>query len=209
MLTVKYTYDVLLTLFILYEACRRFDAGIAAQGSFSPKIDFPLVPVASAALPNGNVLVWSGDAVDTFAPPDKQTGTTFFAVFDSENDSVGPLQTVSLNHDMFCPGIAIQPNGDVVVVGGSAFGDGAASTSIWNGAWSQGPQLNIARGYNTAVTMTSGDVRLPTRKLPVHYVAGAQLLCCSADQCWHTRTCIELIDTGTMYCVQCCMLTRW
>ena len=103
--------------------------------------------------------MWSGDDIDGFAPQNRQDGITFFTVFDSNSDTVAPLQQVDLDHDMFCPGIAIQPDGDVTVVGGSAFGDGAMSTSIWTGSnWVSGPKLNIARGYNTAVTMSNGEV---------------------------------------------------
>lgn len=176
-------------------------AGIAAQGLFGPLIKLPLVPVASVALPNGDVsfnplsahccsfgriknssiqcysensfmskcmavtsacmqvLVWSGDAVDTFNPENRTSGVTFYAVYDSVKGSVGALQSVDLNHDMFCPGIAIRPNGNVVVVAGSAHGDGASATSQWTGnSWVSLPQLNTARGYNTAVTMTNGQV---------------------------------------------------
>lgn len=106
------------------------------------------------------VLVWSGDAVDTFNPIDKVSGKTFYTTYNTQTGFVAPLKVANLNHDMFCPGIAIQPNGDIAVVGGSAHGDGAASTSVWDGqAWGKRLTLNIARGYNTAVTLPSGLVR--------------------------------------------------
>ena len=69
--------------------------------------------------------------MDSFGGP---TGMTKFAVFDSTSDTVGPEQTVMQGHDMFCPGISIQPNGDIIVVGGSAGGDGAGASSVWTTA---------------------------------------------------------------------------
>lgn len=105
------------------------------------------------------VLVWAGDSVDHFAPSQGTPGTTFYAVFDSNTNTVGALQSVALGHDMFCPGISILPNSEVIVVGGSAGGDGHAASSVFaNGAWASGPQLSIPRGYNAAVTLSTGEV---------------------------------------------------
>lgn len=121
-------------------------------------INFPLIPVASAMLPDGKVLVWSGGAVDHFVGGDP--GQTWYAVFDPTTDSVGPLQTINLFHDMFCPGISLLANGDVIVIAGTAGGDGGRSTSTWSGSsWVEGPKLSIARGYNSAVLVANGDVR--------------------------------------------------
>ena len=102
--------------------------------------------------------MWSGGAVDHFVGG--AAGQTFYAVFDPATDSVGPVQTVIMNHDMFCPGIVQLPNGDVIIVAGSAGGDGARSTSVWTGSsFASGPQLVIARGYNSAVLLANSDVR--------------------------------------------------
>ena len=47
-----------------------------------------------------------------------------------------------------------------MVVGGSDTGDGGAATSFFkNGEFTQGPKLNIARSYNSAVTLSNGQVR--------------------------------------------------
>ena len=111
------------------------------------------------------VLVWSGGAVDHFVGGD--AGQTWYAVFNPNSNSVGALQTVNLNHDMFCPGIAQQADGDLMIVGGSAGGDGAGSTSTWTGgAFTQSPTLNIPRGYNSAVTLANGNVCSPLMHFP-------------------------------------------
>lgn len=62
------------------------------------------------------------------------------------------------NHDMFCPGISMLGNGNIVVTGGNV----AEKTSIYNvltNAWEPGPNMNIARGYQSSVTLSTGEVR--------------------------------------------------
>ena len=102
--------------------------------------------------------MWSGAQVDHFNGG--EDGNTFYAVFDPSSDSVGAVQQVNNNHDMFCPGIAMLTNGDVFVVAGSAGGDGAGASSTWTGnSFAAGPSLNIPRGYNSALTFANGEVR--------------------------------------------------
>ena len=102
--------------------------------------------------------MWSGAQVDHFSGG--EGGNTFFAVFDPSSDSVGSVQSVNNNHDMFCPGIAMLPNGDVFVAAGSAGGDPSASSTWTGSAFVAGPALSIARGYNSALTLANGEVRV-------------------------------------------------
>jgi galactose oxidase len=104
------------------------------------------------------VLTWSGNsALDFVGGP---SGLTLYAIFDSTTDTVGPLQSVNIKHDMFCPGIATLPNGNVIIVAGHS-ADGAGATSFWTGSsFTPGPGVNFQRGYNTAVMTTNGEVRI-------------------------------------------------
>jgi galactose oxidase len=87
------------------------------------------------------------------------TFTTFYSTLNLANDAVGPVQMVNVGHDMFCPGIAMLPSGNIFIVGGSAGGDGAMASTFWNGNnFVGGPQLNTPRGYNSAVTLANGQV---------------------------------------------------
>lgn len=102
------------------------------------------------------MVCWSGGTVDDFIGG--AGGQTFYAVFDSNTDTVGPVQNQIIMHDMFCPGIAILPNGNPFVVAGSAGGDGGLSSSTWTGSsFTAGPKLNIKRGYNSALTLANGE----------------------------------------------------
>jgi galactose oxidase len=122
-------------------------------GRWTPPIGFPLVPVAAALLPNGKVLTWSSYAPDNFGG----SGQTITATYDPATGVVTQRTVTATNHDMFCPGIAILPDGRVLVAGG----DDSANTSIYNpatDAWTAGPRMNIPRGYQADVTLSDGRV---------------------------------------------------
>jgi galactose oxidase len=122
-------------------------------GAWTPPIGFPLVPVAAALLPNGKVLTWSANAPDSYGG----SGQTVTATYDPATGVVTQRTVTETGHDMFCPGIAILPDGRVLVAGG----DDAANTSIYDPAtdsWTRGPAMNIARGYQADVTLADGRV---------------------------------------------------
>jgi hypothetical protein len=125
------------------------------------------------------VLVWSGNFPDDFVSPIIK-GVTWYSIFDTAGDIAGPAQSVNVSHDMFCPGIAQLPNGNIFVVAGSGGGDGASSSSTWTGdSFVMGPPLNIARGYNSALTLSSGNVC-------IFFVLVLLLLCSSLfKSCMH------------------------
>jgi galactose oxidase len=123
------------------------------SGAWSPPLGFPLVPVAAALLPNGKVLTWSSIAPDNYGG----TGFTLTATYDPATGVVTQRKVTETGHDMFCPGIAILPDGRVLVAGG----DDSADTSIYDpasDAWTAGPKMNIPRGYQADVTLPDGRV---------------------------------------------------
>jgi hypothetical protein len=87
-------------------------------------------------------------------PALKQTIT---ATVNPANGLVTSTTVTNTNHDMFCPGISMLGNGDIVVTGG----DVAEKTSIYSAkedAWVPGPDMNIPRGYQSSVTLSNGEV---------------------------------------------------
>jgi galactose oxidase len=123
------------------------------DGAWTPPIGFPLVPVAAALLPNGKVLTWSANAPATYGG----SGQTVTATYDPATGVVTQRTVTETGHDMFCPGIAILPDGRVLVAGG----DDAANTSIYDPAtdsWTRGPAMNIPRGYQADATLADGRV---------------------------------------------------
>ena len=61
------------------------------------------------------------------------------------------------DHDMFCPGTSMLPDGRILVNGGSS----SSKTSIFNPStmkWSQGAAMNIPRGYQGNTLLSTGKV---------------------------------------------------
>lgn len=128
----------------------------ANLGQWGPTIQFPLVPVAGMIEPaSGQLIVWSAYKVDTF-----QGGSgnyTQTAVYNPADGSVKEFQVAYTNHDMFCPGISNDFNGNTLVTGGDT---SAAASMFQQGAWQwkQMPPMNLGRGYQSSATLSDGRI---------------------------------------------------
>ncbi|MFJ6755598.1 discoidin domain-containing protein [Streptomyces sp. NPDC091273] len=128
-------------------------ASPAVHGSWGRITGFPLVPVATAALPGGKLLAWSAYAVDRFGGSNGYTQT---AILDLKTGKVTQRRIDNTGHDMFCPGIAMLADGRVLVTGGS----NAEKASIYDpatDAWSATTSMNIARGYQAMTLLSTGE----------------------------------------------------
>ncbi|CAF9932906.1 MAG: hypothetical protein HETSPECPRED_008480 [Heterodermia speciosa] len=125
-----------------------------SKGIWSAPFNTPLVAAAGAVLPTtGKVLLWSAQFVDHF----NGTGNTETATYDPSTKQVSSLSLSNTNHDMFCPGISLDVNGNVVVTGGN----NAAKTSIYDsklGQWTGGPDMKVQRGYQSQTTLSNGKI---------------------------------------------------
>ena len=82
---------------------------------------------------------------DRFADHNWRTGAT------------SAREVANTNHDMFCPGLSALQDGRVVISGGSD----AEAVSIYNptnNQFTRGPDMKIARGYQTSATLSDGRV---------------------------------------------------
>ncbi|KAL8939590.1 MAG: hypothetical protein Q9216_003270 [Gyalolechia sp. 2 TL-2023] len=124
-------------------------------GIWGSTIDFPIVPAAAAVLPgSGQVLMWS-----SYKPLDfgggSGSGTTYTAIYDPATGTVSQRIVTNTQHDMFCPGISLDATGRPFVTGGND----AAELSIYDGAnWIAGPNMKIARGYQSSATLSNGNI---------------------------------------------------
>ncbi|KAL9029978.1 MAG: hypothetical protein Q9196_001844 [Gyalolechia fulgens] len=124
-------------------------------GIWGSTIDFPIVPAAAAVLPgSGKVLMWA-----SYKPLDfsggSGSGTTYTAIYDPAAGTVSQRIVTNTQHDMFCPGISLDATGRPFVTGGND----AAELSIYSGdAWIAGPNMRIARGYQSSATLSNGDI---------------------------------------------------
>ena len=135
--------------------------GPAAGGAWSATIQAPIVAIAAAMLPSGNVLIWSSNTVLTF---EGDIGTmpsnTLMAFITPSTGTVTPALDTGVAADMFCSGTSMLSNGLLMVDGGSS----SSHTSFYdpfvgvNGTWIDGPPMNIPRGYNTDVTLSNGNI---------------------------------------------------
>ncbi|MFI5542160.1 discoidin domain-containing protein [Streptomyces sp. NPDC051815] len=128
-------------------------ASPAVHGSWGRIIGFPLVPVATAALPGDKLLAWSAYAVDRFGGSNGYTQT---AILDLRTGKVTQRRIDNTGHDMFCPGIAMLADGRVLITGGS----NAEKASIYDpatDAWSATSSMNIARGYQAMTLLSTGE----------------------------------------------------
>ncbi|RFN55477.1 sialidase-1 [Fusarium flagelliforme] len=84
-------------------------------------------------------------------------GLTLTSTWDPATDLVSEREVTETNHDMFCPGISLDGNGQLVVIGGN----NAERTSVFDPvkqAWIPGPDMQVARGYQSSATTSTGEV---------------------------------------------------
>lgn len=126
------------------------------RSSWSPVIDLPIVPVAAANLPNGKVLTWSAYAPDNYGD-ENAWGQTYSAIFDPATLSSQQRVVTETQHDMFCPGTTMLEDGRILINGGSS----SQKTTFYDpskNAWTTGPLMNIARGYQGNTILSDGSV---------------------------------------------------
>jgi galactose oxidase len=122
-------------------------------GSWGPTISFPLVPVSAALLPGNRLLTWSAYSATAY----DGRGYTQTSVMDLSTGVVSPLQVVNTGHGMFCSGTSVLADGRIMISGGS----NSAKTTLYDpstNVWSSGPDMNIPRGYQSNVTISTGEV---------------------------------------------------
>ena len=78
-------------------------------------------------------------------------------MWDPVTDEVTSLLVSNTNHDMFCPGITMMSNGDVMVTGGQ----NANRTSIYqlaSNSWVASADMAVSRGYGSSCLLSNGKV---------------------------------------------------
>ena len=126
----------------------------SVEGTWSPVYTGDMIPVASANLPNGDILSWSAYSRFDFGG---DNGRTYTSIFDISNNSFNTTLIANTGHDMFCPGIANIKGGEIVITGGSS----SAKTTIYNPAnntFRAGDEMNVPRGYHAMCTLDDGRV---------------------------------------------------
>jgi len=118
-------------------------------------IDFPSIPIAAAALPNGKVVTWSSDDRFRFNTGRLQTYTS---LFDPSTGVPSEVLVTSSSHDMFCPGTTMMADGRVQVQGGGRVVRNTSTYTPANAVWSAEQPMNQPRWYNSSVTLPDGSM---------------------------------------------------
>ncbi|MEV0901644.1 galactose oxidase-like domain-containing protein [Actinoplanes sp. NPDC049802] len=130
-----------------------------AAGEWSPVVGTPVVPVFTAVLPNGKVLIWDsvGDN-PTESYPD-HTFTRAMVLNPADNT----VKRVDLQgSNIFCAGFAHLPNGNILVAGGNANAQlaGTVRTYVFNWqteTWTRGADMAAARWYPSVAETANGE----------------------------------------------------
>jgi WD40 repeat protein len=134
------------------------DAG--EVGSWGPVVDWPVVAVHAALLPNGKVLAYDsvGDrSADTYPVHDHTRAT----LWDPATGTQTPVDVLT-GHNIFCSGLAHLPDGSIFVAGGNldARLDGIVQTHTFDpttNTWSVGPDMEGARWYPSVTPLRDGE----------------------------------------------------
>ncbi|CAJ2505940.1 Uu.00g000700.m01.CDS01 [Anthostomella pinea] len=131
---------------------------VAKQGSWTDIIRLPVIPVTAYIVPEfpeaSRMLVFSSWGDTTFGG---ESGYTQFADYNFKTGATSALTVTNTHHDMFCPGISSLEDGRILITGGSD----ADKTSFYNpatNAFTEGPVMEIARGYQSQTTLSNGNV---------------------------------------------------
>lgn len=121
------------------------------HGRWGDVVPMSQTAIATAQMPDGTVLFWQGGGNQS--------------VFDKEILRIDPttLQVTNSgqpgNHDTFCPGPALLPNGDLMLAGGGAGTEKASSVFEWGSeTWERKEDMEGGHYYGTSVTLADGQV---------------------------------------------------
>jgi Domain of unknown function (DUF1929) len=131
------------------------------SGQWGPVVDWPVVGIHVALLPNGKVLAWDsvGDRATESFPVHDFTRAT---VYDPATGTHTPVN-VNTGYNVFCSGFAHLIDGSLFLAGGNkdAQLNGIVQTHLFNptsNTWSLGPNMAAGRWYPSVTPLTNGEM---------------------------------------------------
>ena len=128
-------------------------------GQWGPVVDWPVVALHAALLPNGKVLAY--DNVGDLSPEHYPQTSTRATVWDPATGNQTDVQYTGYN--LFCSGLAHLTDGSVFLAGGNKDVDsnGIVQTNIFHPAtntWSLGPDMAEGRWYPSITPLSNGEM---------------------------------------------------
>ncbi|OZG70791.1 galactose oxidase [Hahella sp. CCB-MM4] len=127
-------------------------------GEWSDTFELGLVAIASAILPNGQLLFWSGSTPISFHGDD----ITYTGTFNPKGEDDGLSHyVVKDTYEMFCPATVMDRDGSLLIMGGGgdqSKRDYVVSYDAEANEWVRESNLVIPRWYNSAVILGDGSV---------------------------------------------------
>lgn len=158
-------------------AATAFAAGAAAAavtggpqdvGQWGPVVDWPVVGVHVALLPNGKVLAYDsiGDKATETYPVQDHTRAT---VWDPATGIQTPVN-VNTGYNIFCSGLAHLIDGSVFIAGGNADQqlNGIVQTHLFDpvsNTWTLGANMLGARWYPTVTPLRNGEMLITSGRV--------------------------------------------
>src|SRR5690348_2850865 len=137
-------------------------------GQWGPVVDWPVVGVHVALLPNGKVLAYDsiGDNATESYPVQDHTRAT---VWDPATGTQTPVN-VDTGYNVFCSGLAHLVDGRLFLAGGNKDQqlNGIVQTHIFDPAtntWSLGPDMAAGRWYPTVTPLRNGEMLITSGRV--------------------------------------------
>jgi hypothetical protein len=129
-------------------------------GQWGPVVDWPVIAINAALLPNGKVLAYDsvGDGATESFPNQTFTRAT---VWDPNTGGQTDVR-FNLGYNIFCSGFAHLMDGALFIAGGNKDQalNGLANTTYFNpdtNQWSPGPNMATGRWYPTVTALNNGE----------------------------------------------------
>jgi hypothetical protein len=137
-------------------------------GEWGPVVDWPVIGVHVALLPNGKVLAYDsiGDNATETYPVQNTTRAT---IWDPVTGTQTPV-TVDTGFNIFCSGLAHLVDGRLFLAGGNKDQqlNGIVQTHLFDpvtNRWSLGPNMAAGRWYPTVTPLTNGEMLITSGRV--------------------------------------------
>src|SRR4051794_30191759 len=139
-------------------------------GQWGPVVDWPVVAIHTALLPNGKVLAYDsiGDNATESYPVQDHTRAT---VWDPATGTQTPVN-VDTGFNIFCSGLAHLIDGRMFIAGGNKDQqlNGIVQTHLFDPAtnrWSLGPNMTAGRWYPSVTPLSNGEMLISSGRVDV------------------------------------------